>query len=140
MNREIKFRSWDKQGNCMVDWSTMRQAAFNRGDAQLMYAMFTGRHDVELMQYTGLKDKSGKEIYEGDILRDDCNELNEVKFGKLPLDKSGDCVCTYEAFYCKCWGKLGQAPFYECAHIGDWMEVIGNIYENPELMEAKEDG
>jgi len=80
----------------------------------------------------------GKEIYEGDILKDDCGEIGIVRFGKLPLDKSGDCVCTYLAYYVECKGKLGQAPTYECANIGDWMEVIGNIHDkNPELMEVE---
>ena len=91
-------------------------------------------HHMHTREFAGRKDESGREIYEGDILRDDCGELHSVVFGKLPLDKSGDCVCTYESFYCKCHGKLGQAPFYECCDIGDWMEIIGNIYENPELL------
>lgn len=90
--------------------------------------------DIILMQFTGLLDKNGKEIYEGDVLTDEDGYLLEVKFGKLPLRKSGDCVCTYESFYAQCHGKLGVAPMYACQEIGTWMKIIGNIHENPDLV------
>lgn len=78
----------------------------------------------------------GKEFYEGDVTKDDTGDIGVVQFGKLPLDKSGDCVCSYPAFYIKCFGQLGQAPTYECQVIGKWMEVIGTIHTtHPELME-----
>jgi hypothetical protein len=85
-------------------------------------------------QFTGKEDVNKKRIFEGDILKDDDGELFEVKFGKLPLDKSGDCVCTYEAFYCKCYGRLGVPPTYECCEIGDWMVIFGSIHTTPELL------
>lgn len=85
-------------------------------------------------QSTGLKDKNGVEIFERDKLKDDVGDIGIVRFGKLPLDKSGDCVCTYQAYYLECLGRLGRAPTFECANIGSWMEVIGNIHE-----EAKDD-
>lgn len=88
-------------------------------------------------QSTGKRGKNKKEIYEWDILKDDCGEIGIVRFGKLPLDKSGDCVCTYLAYYVECKGKLGQAPSWECTEIGDWMEVIGNIHDNPNFLEEK---
>ncbi len=133
-----KFRAWDDELGFMVDPSFYFVSFdgcvwFNNcqdGEDELIEQTFK----LKLMEFTDKDDKSGKQICEGDILRDDCGELYEVVFGKLPLDKSGDCVCTYEAFYCKCYGKLGQAPFYECQNIGEWMEIIGNIYENPELL------
>lgn len=126
--RDFRFRAWHKEANKMLPNNS-------QGYEGNVFRWLNEGQPVEIMQYTGLKDKNGEEIYEGDILQDDCEELHQVIFGKLPLDKSGDCVCTYEAFYCKCYGKLGQSPFYECANIGDWMEVIGNIYENPKLLE-----
>lgn len=135
MNREIKLRAWE---HLRKKWIYGKSLCLRFDENDKMSAVFYDNEGNEaylrLYEYTGLKDKHGKEIYEGDVLSDDCGELHEVVFGKLPLDKSGDCVCTYEAFYCKCYGKLGQAPFYECQNIGEWMEIIGNIYENPELL------
>jgi len=127
--REIKFRAWG-------EWSDNDKPYMNYNLAFEEYLPInTLLSSVEsLMQYTGLKDRNGKEIYEGDILKDDVNDLLEVKFGKLPLDKSGDCVCTYLSFYCKNYGNIGQFPTYSCQEIGNWMYVVGNIYENPELL------
>lgn len=94
-------------------------------------------HEVDpstVGQFTGLHDKNGKEIYTGDICKDDTYHLMEIKFGKLPLDKRGDCVCSYEAFYAKDHGKLGESPWNECTEIGEWFEIIGDIYDSPELL------
>lgn len=80
----------------------------------------------------------GKEFYEGDVAKNDTGDIGVVRFGKLPLGKSGDCVCTYPAFYIHWFGQLGQAPTYECSEIGEWMEIIGTIHTtHPELLEIK---
>jgi len=141
--RTIKFRAWDKKEEKMC--FVLELSWFSSGKPSLIRVTPLGGTNIErlniettvILQFTGLKDKNGKEIYEGDILKDDQEELLEVKFGKLPLDKGGDCVCTYQAFYCKCYGKLGRLPMHECENIGEWMEVVGNIYENKDLL--KED-
>lgn len=147
--REIKLRAWDKRHKRMrpvleIHWSTHGEAylvtvptkaAYIKGKPVVICEASPER--MILMQCTGLHDKNGKEIFEGDILRNDVGDLGIVRFGKLPLDKSGDCVCSYLAFYVECRGQIGRAPSFECAEIGDWMEIIGNIYENPELMEPQ---
>lgn len=124
---KIKIRVWNNETKKMIEWEDVKKewlgSLFQYEDNFLIPLLFTG-----------LKNLKGNEIYVGDILKDDMGHLFEVKFGKLPLDKSGDCVCTYQSFYAKSYGKLGFPPNYECNEIGNWMEVIGNIYENPELL------
>ena len=77
-----------------------------------------------LMQFTGLKDKNGKEIYEGDILKICNGSLNCVAW------MEPNRVVTFEkgAFTCPTWS-------FDSTH---WIEVIGNIYENPELLKQHE--
>jgi uncharacterized phage protein (TIGR01671 family) len=135
MKREIKFRAWNEkekswvtgdagmQGNDQIFLTEIKE---DSGD------YFIDKWDhITLMQFTGLEDKNGKEIYECDWLKDDQGDLFQVKFGKLPLDKRGDCVCTCPAFYAEARDRNMNN---ECNQIGEWMEVIGNIYQNPELL------
>lgn len=127
MNREIKFRAWDEWNNKFIYFNIQDSTDYDK-DVIGIFA------NVEKQQYTGLKDKNEKEIYEGDILEDDVGDILEVKFGELPLDKTGDCVCTFPAFYLKNYGQLGKSPMYKCQEIGSWMKVVGNIYENPNFL------
>ena len=87
-------------------------------------------------QYTGLKDKNGKEIYEGDIVHADGNNSNyTVKFGEHELSSHYDSsphICT--GFYLL---RHNGLSFNEIESIGgdcSYLEVIGNIYENKELL------
>ena len=129
MKQEIKFRAWNKKDKVMVDvaamnfgpsglWSLIEDA----DDAELQLA-----DNYELMQYTGLKDKNGREIYEGDVL--DIGLRNQD--GKpviAPVSYE-----TYAAGYVLDNGGNGiwQRLTEDC-------EVIGNIFENPELLEGKQ--
>lgn len=146
MSRKIKFRAWNIKTKTMIDLHKITPLALSESmNSQLalqgMDGLFIPFHEnLILEQFTGLHDKNGKEIYEGDILKDDSSDVLVVRFGKLPLDKSGDCVCTYPAFYCEDKGGLGYAPVHECREIGNWMEVIGNIHENPEILERQSNG
>lgn len=120
--REIKFRAWDKILKRMSEVSCI-----NNFDGLVIldetnYGHVTQKiSDVELVQFTGLLDKNGKEIYEGDILKSAYNGNHPVvwRSGGWGLDHSGGC--------CKPWkGDLSGHHHME--------EIIGNIYENPELL------
>lgn len=121
MNKEIKFRVWDKTINYMD--SRVRVSHF-KGIVEVLDSWSTWRElkngEYELMQYTGLKDKNGVEIYEGDIVRS--------KNGTLGL--TNEHVVEWNDFY-KRFDPMGAD---ESCFNRDNCEVIGNIYESPELL------
>ena len=119
--REIKFRAWDKLFREMFDVAMVSREAVFHTTPQLKSVMPNGvpLNQVKLMQYTGLKDKNGKEIYEGDIVKvtDALTSRYEITW------RNG------------AWhGKLNttSTPLYfslfDCVS-GTQCEVIGNIYE-----------
>lgn len=106
--RELKFRAWDK-GNSTMFFGI--EGHLERFDDEM----------YQIMQFTGLKDKNGKEIYEGDIFQDE--EDGSCEFVEWDNDFGG---WSTQAWYSV--GEFTQAI--------DHLEVIGNIYENPELLKA----
>ena len=132
MSREIKFRAWLKEEKKMVivetiDFSEKSIQYLEKNeiiDAYLLRRMIFD--DIELMQYTGIKDKNGTEIYEGDILKD--------KKGRLAIVKWHG---SFSAFMC-CFvseeNLYKKNKFLYLAYMN--LEVIGNIYENRELLEG----
>ena len=116
MNRELKFRIWDKKNNIFIyewDASHKRLAISLNGLVYSgMYDDVLPENDYTIQQYTGLKDKNGKEIYEGDILMPDTID------GIWPEQRNGVMV------------KDIRQPFAN-AHL---FKIVGNIFENPELL------
>ena len=106
--REIKFRAWN--GETMVSPDYIDRDGFAHWREN---SVPTGTDKV--MQYTGLKDKNGMKIYEGDIVRD-CNGLDEV----WVIEWSKEEACFLGLDWC-----------------GNPNEVIGNVYENPELKKGE---
>lgn len=125
--KEIKFRAWSKEEGMI------NVARLDIVDGSLYKRLITGKaydywNDVILMQYTGLKDKNGTEIYEGDIVKYTSeleNGIFEVKYGN-----------------CRFYGLWIEATFMDITtdlfYLGcsNELEVIGDIYKNPELLEV----
>lgn len=123
--REIKFRIWNKSHKKMNYFDSPSLKIDH--DSGLHFKVkeehiYLGGYADDIMQYTGINDCNGKEIYEGDIIKvfDGCkNKFNEepslVEFYYGAFNPRGYCVCDLS----KC-------------------EIIGNIYENPELMEVEQ--
>jgi len=121
--REIKFRAWSHRAKQLKQ---VERIFFNENTIQISHG-FTG-DDIsewfldhcELMQYTGLKDRNGKEIYEGDV----------VKFSWL----RSEIIDQIE------YVKLNFASGFQLKKIGSYTPpacewtIIGNIYQNPELI------
>lgn len=124
--REIRFRAWDGINKRMYYAFQVDSQDCGIGMIALpMGQLWEGSHigkqsDIHLMQYTGLKDKNGKEIWEGDILKSDVGEPVEVIW------------CNEKG----CWSADKKTGFWNCAlYTRDCKpEVIGNIYEHKELL------
>jgi len=154
-NREIKFRAWDKKNGmttCFAVHASGLCAYMN--NEWLEYS-----ETPILMQYTGLKDKNGKDIYEGDILSPNKRYIEgkqfligvvQVKFGKYDdseIDYGSVGVGWYVTGYHGYKRSNGSIDKYNIGdNKSDWSidsvltwEIIGNIHTNPELLEGKDD-
>lgn len=125
--REIKFRAWNE---CEKIMEYDIQEEYD-GDLSC-FGCYLNNEFWEVMQYTGLKDKNGVEIYDGDILR--------VRHF-TPQSKDGVALWC-ENVEVKYLESLAQFVTLDSSQkdnyiINELSEVIGNIYENPELLEGK---
>ena len=137
MTREIKFRAWERGGKVMIDWLTMTHTAFNdkqMGGYGFLYRVMTGRPEMDVMQFTGLKDKNGKEIYEADIIKVGTrSELNGLLYSDLGFVIFSENVAAFGVEIPD--GQEGSVTWPISHFVLNEFEVIGNIYENPELLQ-----
>ena len=125
--REIKFRAWDKKKKKMLQPDHDAFDFITINDLSKL--------NLEFLQYTGLKDKNGKEIFEGDVLSFndsvfECRWFDDGRWGFLDKTKKGEHYL-----------KVGEAmerhvPVENHPNVlAELSTIVGNIYENPELLE-----
>jgi uncharacterized phage protein (TIGR01671 family) len=132
MKRKMKFRAWDKDckqmfsqdenGEFYPTHQPERGTGYELGDAMKIGLGYSHHKHLVLMQFTGLKDGNGKEVYEGDLLKYDGGQLIvEIKWAD-------------GGFYCfKNNQQTIPLAFRLKEQIAEY-KIIGNIYENSELL------
>lgn len=121
--RDIRFRAWETISRSMISWKELLPhigKIFNQPKQE----------NIILMEYTGQKDRKGKEIHEGDLLTDG-ERIWEIKWRSAPV---GFGMFLIEKPKKEFDGRIGRFTTslmdYQC----EKLEVIGNIHDNPELL------
>ena len=135
-----KFRAWWVEQEVMYDVDVIgfSEGAITVSNENTTY-QHLGLNEVELMQSTDLKDKNGVEIYEGDIVK--IKQQDPIdKY--IPNNSNNEIVYKDSAFCVKETWKISDIQWPIVAglyyKVSEEFEVIGNIYENPELLEVSE--
>lgn len=120
MGNRFKFRAWDNFREKMIYDKVSEYVSFNDNGSLNTTSVMNNN----VMQYTGLKDKTGKEIYEGDIGKHNNGELYKIIWDQEDT-----------RFICP---NINAAKFHDIYYLlksfSDRFEIVGNIYENPELL------
>lgn len=122
-----KYRAWDKELQTMLDVSLIdfKKGVLVGEHWEFGETNFMSFDEIVIMQTTGLLDKNGKEIFEGDILGTKDGLLNGVVEYRSDLGMWTNSLIRYNNFERLCT-------------VANSREIIGNIHENPELLEVKE--
>ncbi|WP_247937846.1 YopX family protein [Streptococcus intermedius] len=129
-----KFRAWMKSLKWMcevtvIDYDLRSLDICRIGDVERYTEMSVDKDEVVLMQSTGIKDKNGTEVFEGDVVVTNGWRRQVVTFGTQEVEEDFGSVRIYRGFNLYLGGGYPNA-------VMSTFEVIGNIYENPELMEG----
>lgn len=133
--RQIKFRAWDKRNNKMCD---VYELKFMQEKIRLeIDNIFIHISNVEIMQKLSLIDFDGNHIYEGDILEKVVFDGQEYVLESVVVwDCDGFCLKTTQHHDQSKIGGMYSLPYKHKRQI-DMPKVIGNIYENPELLKIR---
>ena len=137
--REYKFRAWDNENNQMLDVQELNfEDCFYGGEMQIKTTMYNDYFDcreMPLMQYTGLHDKNGKEVYEGDIVLIDAYKYEGPEFSREYLVKYNELLGMWTLIDLENYDKEEFITFED---LNGWyrldIELLGNEYENKELL------
>lgn len=130
--REIKFRAWSKSNGCFCSAfsihmsgkiSDMIDAKIDKDSGLAISDAHWGENDLEIMQFTGILDKNDVKIYEGDIVK--VHSYSVTGLGKVWFNKGSFVFNKFEY------------PTSQVLHSFSEIEIVGNVFENPELLEMK---
>ena len=153
MERILKFRVWDVENKKMLAWSDIWYSVVLLPREHLdninkdiwfpfiSLAIKSPETKYVVQQFTDLKDKNNKEIYEGDIVKTDPNHItNLIKADENSFYTKGKIMWLCQGFKV-CQSKIGATwlgDFAACDCCSCGLEIIGNVFENPELLELED--
>ena len=145
--REIKFRAKDIDSGL---WVYGNYVKYNEDDGELIHCIvseercqvsaelvYTQVDPTTIGEFTGLQDKNGKEIYDGDILK---NNLSKFLFALVCWHQNGYFFCDWNMgrhpsnYKCNEYAPLGEVLKFQIDGKKVEFEVIGNVFDNPELL------